>query len=341
MNADFEPQRNEDTKGEETSNIQHSISNIQFNMRCAISKNHRQGKALPGWTGLSKLVGTMLKPTASQPTDRRLRDREKINSPFMALGFWPLARRERRAYPANGSVRSKQRSQRAKDQARKGEVIFSRSLTRIFRTNLELASNRRVRAPGLQIKEGCLVGSVPSRGGQGYEIRGRTPSLWLLVWGWLNLAFALGMLAAGASDVQTSESASVEPVVWFDLTYLFQLDLSDESLRRRFWDESQLVAALEGLVNRTEPRLFIRYLKAPDDFWWGQMTQPGGWLAERKVVRVGTLDELLKRFQSFYQGAVAWDERVPATANLASTIAGCDDLLRCGSMCKRILFISA
>lgn len=137
----------------------------------------------------------------------------------------------------------------------------------------------------------------------------------------------MGLRAEPASDGQVSGTASVEPIVLFDLTYLFQLNLGDERQRRRFWDESHLVAALEGLVNRTQPRLFIRYLKEPDDFWWGQMTQPGGWLAKRQIVRVGSLDELLKRFRGFFQGAVVWDERVPATANLASTIAGCDDLL--------------
>src|SRR5215469_15463358 len=51
-----------------------------------------------------------------------------MNSAFVAQGFCPLARRERRAYPASGSVRSEQRSQRAKDQARRAEVIFAWSL---------------------------------------------------------------------------------------------------------------------------------------------------------------------------------------------------------------------
>ena len=59
-----------------------------------------------------------------------VRDRAKINSCFTAQEFWLLARRERRAYPASGSVRSEQRSQRAKGPAGKCEVIFARSLTR-------------------------------------------------------------------------------------------------------------------------------------------------------------------------------------------------------------------
>jgi hypothetical protein len=152
-------------------------------------------------------------------------------------------------------------------------------------------------------------------------------SVWLLVALGLNLFFPAGLMAEKVVDKQAVTEISAEPIVFFDLTYLFKLNLNDERQRRRFWDEAHLVAALEGLVNRDQPRLFIRYVKEPDDFWWGQMTQPGGWLAGRRIVRVGSLDELLKRFQNFYHGAVVWDERVPATSDLASTIAGCDDLL--------------
>lgn len=116
-------------------------------------------------------------------------------------------------------------------------------------------------------------------------------------------------------------------IICFDQTPLFALDLKDEAQRRRFWDETHLAVSLQGLANRAAPRLFIRYLKEPDDFWWAQMTQPGGWLAGRPVTRVSQLDELLDQFRDVFQGAVVWDERVPATANLASTIAGCENLL--------------
>jgi hypothetical protein len=118
-----------------------------------------------------------------------------------------------------------------------------------------------------------------------------------------------------------------EPIVYCDLTSLFELDLNDAVQRRRFWDETHLIVSLQGLVNRTQPRLFLRYVQAPDDFWWDQMTAPGGWLHGREVVRIDDLRDLLDRFAEFYQGSVVWDERVPATSNLASTIAGCDDLL--------------
>lgn len=142
--------------------------------------------------------------------------------------------------------------------------------------------------------------------------------------------------------VTTTKPAVTGPVAFFDLTDLFELNLNDESQRHRFWDEAQLAVSLQGLVNRTAPHLFIRYLKDPDDFWWELMTGTNGWLAGLKIDRINNLDGLLKQFRSYYNGLVVWDERVPATANLAATIAGCDDLLavrfdpREGSLYRRL-----
>ena len=118
-----------------------------------------------------------------------------------------------------------------------------------------------------------------------------------------------------------------EPIVYFDMTPLFQLDLNDPIQLRRFYDETFVVASLQGLVNREAPRLYIRYNRAPDDFWWQEMRAEGGWLADRPVHQPGSLADLLWLFLDDIQGAVVWDERVPATSNLAATIAGVEDLI--------------
>ncbi len=60
------------------------------------------------------------------------------------------------------------------------------------------------------------------------------------------------------------------------------------------------------------------------------------------MIKIDSIEQLLDRFQAAYRGAVVWDEQVPATSNLASTIAGCDDLLplrfdpRDGSLYRRL-----
>lgn len=116
-------------------------------------------------------------------------------------------------------------------------------------------------------------------------------------------------------------------ILHYDLTGIFDLDLADPAARRRFWDETHLVAALQGLANRYRPRLYLRYLAEQDDFWWGVMREPGGWLDGRPVRHIGSLTELLEALKSVFDGAVVWDDRVPATSNLASTMAGIENLL--------------
>ncbi|MGC9329956.1 MAG: GxGYxYP domain-containing protein, partial [Candidatus Hinthialibacter sp.] len=124
-----------------------------------------------------------------------------------------------------------------------------------------------------------------------------------------------------------SRSEEQRPIIYYDMTPLFKLDFKNPDDLRRFYDETLLVASLQGLVNREEPRLYIRYNAAPDDFWKKRMTEPGGWLSGRSFVQIDQLEELLRHFAGSYQGAVVWDEAVPATSNAAATIAGCDNLL--------------
>jgi hypothetical protein len=140
----------------------------------------------------------------------------------------------------------------------------------------------------------------------------------------------LFVLTGGFWDFSFADSieqtnAVVGQVVVCDLSDLFTLDLKDERQRHRFWEETQLVVTLQGLVNRDRPRLFIRYMKELDDFWWKQMTTPDGWLAGREIVHISSLDQLLAHFRSYYRGIVVWDEWVPSTSNLASTIHPCED----------------
>ena len=121
--------------------------------------------------------------------------------------------------------------------------------------------------------------------------------------------------------------AQTESIVYYDMTPLASLNVNDSAQRHRYWDETHFVASLQGLVNRDAARLYIRYNTEPDDFWWARMTEAGGWLHGRTIEKPASLTTLLERFSSYYEGAVVWDERVPATSNLASSLAGCENLL--------------
>ncbi len=95
---------------------------------------------------------------------------------------------------------------------------------------------------------------------------------------------------------------------------------------RRAFEETHFVSALQGIVNRDAPRLFVT-LQDIDTWWLETLRKPEGWLADAEIVRVGTVEELLEIFNDFVLGVVVWDREVDATSNVASTIAGVENLL--------------
>ena len=131
------------------------------------------------------------------------------------------------------------------------------------------------------------------------------------------------------ATVTTVAARSAEPIVVYNLEPTQQIDLSDPAARRAAWDEAALVTSLQGLVNRDAPRLYIFFVQsdgiAVDRFWFDTF-----YAQEQKshgVETASSLTELLDRFRNFYDGVVVYDERVPATVNLAATIAGVEDRL--------------
>jgi hypothetical protein len=113
----------------------------------------------------------------------------------------------------------------------------------------------------------------------------------------------------------------------FDLQKYLQQPIQNENQAKKHWDIIHLVSVLQGLVNRDAPRLYLRAIQPADDFWWNWMSAHGEWLDGTEAIELGTIDELLEKFQSFYHGAVIYDPKVPATSNVASTIAGIENLL--------------
>ena len=112
-----------------------------------------------------------------------------------------------------------------------------------------------------------------------------------------------------------------------DLTPLkLGAEISRES-RARAWDRLQVASALQGIVNRDAPRLYV-YLVGDsgktDRYWLGRLEKT--WLMEHPK-SLSSLEEAISVFRSRIKGLVAWDEAVPATSNVAETVAGVKDLL--------------
>lgn len=156
----------------------------------------------------------------------------------------------------------------------------------------------------------------------------------------------IALLGAVASAPPTL--AAPAPIVRYDLTYAEDW-AKDPARLRDAWDHVHAVAALQGIVNRSRPALFLRAVRHPesgnirlDDWWLERLRADGAWLADRPVEDAPDIDALIWRYRAFIKGVVVYDESVPATSNVASTVAGVNDFLpvrydrRPGSLFRRL-----
>lgn len=94
-------------------------------------------------------------------------------------------------------------------------------------------------------------------------------------------------------------------------------------IRRLTPDQQLLLTSLQGLVNRTQPRIYL--ISADTDrFWLQQMQNQGDTDAPLEVAAPLSLVET---FRSSIKGAVVSDPKVYISPNIAVSIAGLDDLV--------------
>ena len=94
----------------------------------------------------------------------------------------------------------------------------------------------------------------------------------LVRWFWFLLA------VSATCTVSEPRCLRAEPeragcIASYDLTYTLGIDPDDPSQVWMKWDHCHAVAAIQGLANRSQPRLYVRYVVCPqtqvnvDDYW--------------------------------------------------------------------------
>ncbi len=141
------------------------------------------------------------------------------------------------------------------------------------------------------------------------------------------MTLAMGVLVCLGAGAHGADAGTLYT---YELSRVHSLNLSEPRQVRRLYDECHVVASLQGVVNRRAPRLYLYFTGhdgATDRFWLQKFQEPGGWLAKKRLEPLANVDALLARFRSDIEGVVVYDERVPATSNVASTIAGVENLV--------------
>ena len=136
-------------------------------------------------------------------------------------------------------------------------------------------------------------------------------------------------------------------IVVLDLSRWRDINSKDSIGVVRLWETMHLTSTLQGIVNRDAPRLYIKYISTEgvdvDEFWWDKCVGEGKWLAGRRIITLYDPVKALDIFRDKIQGMVVYDPHVASTSNVASTIAGAEDLvavrydLRPGSVYTRLM----
>ncbi len=146
----------------------------------------------------------------------------------------------------------------------------------------------------------------------------------------LSAALTVAAIAGAASPAQSAPAAP-RVVYTFDARPLRALDLKQPANATKMWDTLHLLAALQGLANRRQPRLYAFFCEEfgvqTDRFWLDWLRGEDGWLKDAQLKPLPDLDTALRLFHADFRGLVVYDAKVPATSNAASTAAGVESLL--------------
>lgn len=94
------------------------------------------------------------------------------------------------------------------------------------------------------------------------------------------------------------------------------------------FDEAMIVACLQGIINRERPILYCtsQHSKKPE-YWLDIFKKEGEWLSGKTFEKIKSLDALVQFAGHRIKGVVIWDTEVPATVNVATTVAGVEDCI--------------
>ena len=125
--------------------------------------------------------------------------------------------------------------------------------------------------------------------------------------------FAMGSFACSSFQNVPSIFPKSKPPKKLDVC-LLKSDLS--------WTEKNLLTCLQGLVNRERPEIY--YIIAPQDKFWLDYYKSSFGV---DYVQVEGPDQLYKKYMDRIAGYVLYDEKIPHSLNVATTIGGVKNAL--------------
>lgn len=146
-----------------------------------------------------------------------------------------------------------------------------------------------------------------------------------------HLAAVLVLLPATLCILISCKEQDSDIIGMYDLRYTLSYDLNDTKQVESLWDDIHAVATLQGIVNRKAPRLFIHYIVTHgidiDSYWWDKYREPGRWLHEKDTMIYQDIVQLIEAYKKDINGVVLYDSSIASTSNVASAVAGIENLI--------------
>ncbi|MBC7328590.1 hypothetical protein H5T87_10860 [bacterium] len=94
-------------------------------------------------------------------------------------------------------------------------------------------------------------------------------------------------------------------------------------VKDRDWDEGLLLVTLQGIVNKDGPHIYLLFNPQGDDFWLGYYKKR----FDLKYEFENKLSNIINKYKKYLKGYIVWEPRVPDTANVATLIAGLENVV--------------
>ncbi|MBO7341076.1 MAG: hypothetical protein J6U87_00165, partial [Clostridia bacterium] len=91
------------------------------------------------------------------------------------------------------------------------------------------------------------------------------------------------------------------------------------------YDESVAIACVQGIMNRESPNKVYLNDRNETPIWLEIMQEEGRWLEGQEFLELSSFTELLELSIDYIKKVIIWDPELPATVNVACTMAGVED----------------
>ncbi len=121
-----------------------------------------------------------------------------------------------------------------------------------------------------------------------------------------------------ANTLSVQGSFTLDPNAWFIVP-------GPTGNREAKYDEAIALACVQGIMNRESPHKVYVQANIETRDWLEIMRSEGRWMENETFMELVSFSELLTYSRDYIKTVVIWDENVPATVNVATTVAGVED----------------